>query len=401
MYKSIILLCSIAVTGLAEPERLTLDQALERARQHSPALKAARLQTLAAEKAVDAAGRWKNPKLKVEAEGVGWDNRGFSEGEYTVGLQQTVERGKKRDTERAVALASIGVSFQAEAEQEQALLAEVRRAFIALFSQQEIGAVRAEQEQLGLAFVEVAKRKHAAGGGSELDVVQAELALEEILLSQTCCFGDLQAARVKLASLIGLPEAELGELTGAYYELEVMDNPLISDTHPALRRTRAEIESMRAQAAQARAGDATDFTLEAGYKYEAAGEVNTLVFGAAMPLNFTRKGRALEAAVLMKADAMQFGQDELRRLLGQELSVWASRYSGAKMEADMTRDRLMPKAEQAYQLSKTGYEAGRFSWFELITAQQHLAEIKVRYIEALRDAHLARAEMTRFLKEGI
>lgn len=401
MYKSILLLCSIVAAGHAEPVSLTVDQALELALQHSPELKAARMHTLAAEKAVYAAGRWKNPKLKFEAEGVGWDNDGFNDAEYMVGLQQTFERGKKRDTERAVAQKSIAIAFQAEAEKEQALLANVRRAFIEVFSQQEIGLVRAEQEQLGLALIEVARRKHQAGGGSELEVVQAELALEEILLSQTCCFGDLKAAREELASLIGMPEPKLGELKGDFYGLESIENPLIADSHPALRRSAAEIETIRAKAAQARAGDATDITLEAGYKYDAAEEVNTFVFGAAVPLNFSRQGRATEAAVLLQADAMLAGQDELRRMLQQQLTVLASQYSGAKMEAEMTRDRLMPKAEQAYALSKTGYEAGRFSWFELINAQHHLAEIKVRYIEALKDAHVARAEITRFMKEGI
>ena len=76
-------------------------------------------------------------------------------------------------------------------------------------------------------------------------------------------------------------------------------------------------------------------------------------------------------------------------------------YGGAKLEAEMTRDRLTPKAEKAYELSRAGYDAGRFSWFELINAQQHLTEIRIRYIEALKDAHLARAEVSKFLEQGI
>ncbi|MDH3982512.1 MAG: TolC family protein, partial [Kiritimatiellaceae bacterium] len=76
-------------------------------------------------------------------------------------------------------------------------------------------------------------------------------------------------------------------------------------------------------------------------------------------------------------------------------------YSGAKLESEMMRDRLMPVAEKAYELSKAGYDAGRFSWVELITAQQHLADIRIRHIEALRDAHIARAEISKFMKEGI
>ena len=83
------------------------------------------------------------------------------------------------------------------------------------------------------------------------------------------------------------------------------------------------------------------------------------------------------------------------------MSVFASLYKGARLEAEMTRDKLIPSAEQAYQLSRSGYEAGRYSWIELIASQQHLAEIRIRRIDALKDAHLFRAELHRFMKEGI
>ena len=120
-----------------------------------------------------------------------------------------------------------------------------------------------------------------------------------------------------------------------------------------------------------------------------------------MPLNFVRSGRAEEAATLLQVDALGAQREEVRRSLQQELSVIAALYKGAKMEAELTRTKLIPKAEQAYELSKTGYEAGRYSWIELIASQQHLAEIRVREIDALKDAHLARAEIYRYMKEEI
>jgi cobalt-zinc-cadmium efflux system outer membrane protein len=402
MDKIIVLLCGamFAVAGFGASEPLTLERALELARQNSPGLRAARLETQAAEKAVAASGRWKNPKLEFDAEGIGGDLDGFGDTEYTIGIAQTFERGGKRKGERQVAEQSVGVALQAEAAQELALLAEVRLAFIELLSQQETGKVRAEQQQLGEAFVQVAKSRYEAGGCSELEVVQAELALEEIILSQTCCFGDLAAARIKLASLIGIPEPELAELAGAYYELDAIGASALPESHPSLRRWDAQISTVRAEAALAKAQDATDITLGAGYRYEAASDVNTFVFGVSMPLNFVRSGAAAQAAGLLQADALATGRAEARRRLQQDLSVLAARYDGAKQEAEITHDRLLPKAEVAYNLSKSGYEAGRFSWLELIAAQQHLADIRIRYIEALKDAHLARAEITKFMKEG-
>jgi cobalt-zinc-cadmium efflux system outer membrane protein len=404
MKTPILFMCGmlLAAAGFAESGNpLTLEQALELARRNSPELRAARLQTAAAEKAVTASGRWKNPNLRFEAEGVGGDLDGFSDGEYTLELMQTFERGGKRKYARSAAQESIGIILQAEAEKELDLLADVRLAFIEVMVQQEVGRVREEQEELGRAFVKVAKLRHEAGGASEMEVVQAELQLQEIILAQACCFGDLEAARIRLSSMIGLTEKEMGELEGDYYTLDPVEASAIAESHPSLKRLDAHIAATRVRARQAKAKDAADITLGAGYKHEAAEDINTFVLGARIPLNFVRAGRAEEAATLLRADALEAEREEVRRRLQQNLSVIAALYKGAKMEAELTRDQLIPKAEQAYELSQAGYAAGRYSWIELITSQQHLADIRIRHIEALKDAHLARAEITKFMQEGI
>jgi len=397
------LLIWTALLGLSFiSQAMTLDEAVELARKNSPRLKAAQYRTAAAKKAVSASGLWSNPTLKFNAEGVGGDLDGVSETEYEVMLKQTFQRGGKRSLDRQMSSRAADMAVHSRAESELQLLSEVQHAFTDVFSQQEIGTVRAEQEQLGRAFVQVAKFRYEAGGGSELDVVQAELSMEEILLSQTCCFGDLEAARIRLASLVGVLEPELKELTaGNYYELEdVQDQPL-ADSHPVLLRMNAQVEMLRAKAARARATDSADITLGAGVKYEAAEGMNTFTLSASMPLNFVRGGRAAEAAALLDVEAFAAEYDEVRRESQQRLSRLVALYRGAKMEAEMTAERLVPKAQEAYDVSKAGYEAGRFSWVELISAQQHLAEIRVRKVEALRDAHFAQAEIKQFMKEEL
>ena len=403
MKRFTILLCGIglAVAGFAESKTLTLQQTLELARQNSPELRAARLHSQAAEKGVGAAGLWKNPTLEFEAEGLGWDNDLFSEGEYTIGLKQEFQRGGKQKKERAVAAQSVGVASQAILEKELELSIDVQRAFIELMFQQESGKVREEQEELGRAFVKVAKKRHNVGGGSELAVVQAELALEEIILSQTCCFGDLLAAKEALAALIGIPMAELAEVTSPYYELESLAALSVAESSPSLRRLEAEAEKLRAEAQWAKAQDSANIFLGAGYRYEAAIEANSLVFSASMPLSFSKRGRVEHAAGMLSADAVQAERDEVRRKLQQELSTGLALYSGAMAEVDLTKKNLIPKATQAYELSRDGYNAGRFSWLELIAAQQNLADIRIRSIESLRDAHLARAQLSKFIKEGV
>ena len=102
MKEIIALLCGtmLAASGFAESGKLTLDEALALARQNSPELRAARINTQAAQKATAAAGLWTNPQLAFETEGMGGDLDGFNETEYTLGIQQTFQRGGKRKSER-------------------------------------------------------------------------------------------------------------------------------------------------------------------------------------------------------------------------------------------------------------------------------------------------------------
>ncbi len=401
MNKIIVLLCGLSVAGFAEPNILTLEQALAQARASSPELRAARLQLQSVEKGMDAAGRWMNPKLILDAEGLGWDNDLFSQGEYTAALSQEFQRGGKQKKDRAVTSEAIEASRQAVLEKELQLMADIHQAFVEVMVQQETSLVRTEQVQLAQAFVDVATRRYEAGSNSELDVVQAEVALGKALLLQSCCFGDLQAARETLASKIGRAALDLPPLAMPYYLLADLKGLVISEDYPGLQRLESEAERIRNLAALAKAQDTSNISLGAGYRYEAAGDINTLVFSASMPLSFYKRGRAQYAAGVLEADATLAYRDEFRRQLEQELYTLLALYDGSKMRVQISAETLIPAATKAYEVSRKGYEMGRFSWLELISAQQNLAEIRIGYIEYLRDAHIIHAQLSKFIKEGI
>ncbi len=292
------------------------------------------------------------------------------------------------------------VAEQALLEREIHLTEKVRQVFIDVLVQQEIATVRSEQVQLAREFTKVAKRRFKAGSNSELDVVQAELAHAETLLLQTCCFGDLAASREALAALLGMAATELPELTGPFYQLEKMEDLAVPADYPGLRRLEAKVDRVLAAAQLAKAMDTPDVALGAGYRYEARNNINSFVFSISMPLNLVKKGKAEHAARILQADAIQADYAELRRQLEQELASRLALYNGAKMKVDLSRDSLIPKAKQVYEVSLKGYQKGLFSWLELIAAQQNLAQIRVNYIEFLHDAHLTRNQLDKFVKEG-
>ena len=240
-----------------------------------------------------------------------------------------------------------------------------------------------------------------AGSGSELEVVQAKLELEKIRQAQTCCLGDIKAEKEKLASLLNMPFVDLPEATGPYYELDSVDALTLGDNFPALLKLAAEEEMLRAQALRDRADDVPDVTLGAGVRHESESNIDSFVVSASIPLTFNRRGRTLSAAGLLQAEAVLAKREETRRALERELKSLKALYEGTQAQVDISNNQLIPTAEKAYELSRKGYETGRFSWLELIAAQQNLAEIRINRIEYLREAHLIRAELSKFEKEGI
>jgi cobalt-zinc-cadmium efflux system outer membrane protein len=393
----ILLLGGMALAAnmaVAAADPLTLEQALELADRNSSGLRAARLQSRAAKAAIPGAGLLANPQVEIEAENIDAEDGSFDDAEYTIGISRWISRGKKRKAQRAASEHAATVALKAEAAERRALFTAVRLAFFDVQAQQEAATVQVDQQELGRAFIEVAKRRHSAGAGSRLEVVQAELALQEIILSQACCLGELLAAKEKLAALIGVPGDAVQEVSGPFYEPTSIEGLVLDEAHPRLLHVDAQIEEALARAEEARTQDAADWKLRGGLKHDSGADANSVIVAISAPLTVSRKGRIEGVAILVEVDALRARRDQVLRQLQAELASETALYGGVLKEVEVISENLLPKAKEAYELSLAGYEAGRFSWYELIAAQQHLADIRLRYLDALKEAHFVRSRIS-------
>ncbi len=377
-------------------QALTSEKALAIALKNSPRLQAARANHQAATRSAEIAGLWRNPELELKAEGLGGNNDGFNAGEYAMSLTQTIPLGGKSRNELAIAQQVVWVTSHVLSETEIELTVQLRTVFADVLAQQEIAKVHNEQEKLSREFVAVVKKRNKAGVASELEVIQANLALEEVLMEQKCCLGDLDVAKKRLASLMGVSLKEIGVPDGNFYELEKLVPPTVDKAHPALLRLQAQETMVRAEAALAKSQNAGDLSLGAGVKHEATDEAQSFMVSISIPLSIRKTGRVERAAALLRADAVNAQREQIRRDLQQQLDKMMLAYQKAKMEANQYKNHILPMAEQAYVLSRRGYDAGRYTWMELLTTQQNLADIRIRYVETLLNAQKALAELSKF-----
>jgi outer membrane protein, heavy metal efflux system len=375
---------------------LTLDRALDLARENSPALSAARMEAEAADREIRQAGVWANPELDFEVEGVGGDMSGTASAEYTLALSQEFslsgKPGKKREMARYTALAAEFAAIETELDLEIA----VRKAFIETLARREIIIARAEQERLAREFADAARRRHKSGGASELELLEADVTLEKIAMAKARSEKALSAAVKNLALLIGLPDP--GEIQGDLFkDLKKTVVPSTADSHPTLRRFQALEEQASAEAILEKADRIPDLTLAGGIRYIREEDIHTYVAGVSIPLPFFNTNQACCDAAILRAQAAEAATAEAKRELNREMANIITEFEIAAAEAKRCRDRLLPKTQRSYEICQEGYAVGRYSWMELIMAQQTLAETRIRYIEAQRDAWLALAELNKFI----
>jgi outer membrane protein, heavy metal efflux system len=398
MQKRIILFVGLckAATVLSDSAVLTLEQALATALKNAPELRAGQRKVRAAEEAVNGSIYCQPLSFRFDAEGVG----GGAETEYTLMLEKKCRGGNKSENERVLANKLVQVVKHASSVEELELTARVKSVFYEVMAHQEISVVRSDHEVLAREFVADATKRFNAGESTELDVLQADLALGEVLIEKQCCLAELDTAKKKLAALMGIPPEEVKLLEGNLYDVSAPTSILVSDQHPLLLQFTAQVAQLEAAANLALSQDSPDTIFGAGVRYNSAFSEPSYVFSASRPFACSTRGSAESAAHRLEAEAMNANRDKVRRDLQIELAQCITAYQRSMNESSKYKTDLLPRAEKIYDITREGYVVGRYSWVEVIIAQRHIAEMRIRYIESLSGAHQAIAQMDKYTLNG-
>jgi cobalt-zinc-cadmium efflux system outer membrane protein len=126
-----------------------------------------------------------------------------------------------------------------------------------------------------------------------------------------------------------------------------------------------------------------NLTLNAGVVHHALLGGNTAVAGLMVPLPlFDRnQGNIKEAYQRMDKAADEQVATELR--LKTELAQSYETMSAVWNEINILRDEILPGAKSAFDVTRRGYELGRFGLLELLDAQRILFQNQLLYVRAL------------------
>lgn len=399
---AIVLLGALAPPGAPA---LTLEDALARATEGSPALAACRHERAAREAEASQAGRRANPELAVDLENFAGSGAvaGLDEAETTISLSQLVELGGKRA--RRVAAANL-------ARDVAVWDCEVRRLDVMTATATAFVEVVAAQHRTLLAdtLVVVAEevlasvqRRVEAGGVSPVEERRARVSLELARVERERTARALTVARATLAAAWGDASPSFDRVEGDLEGIAFLDVPELDgllarvDASPELARWATELGRREAERAAARADGTPDLAIGGGVRrFHGPGET-ALTVGVSLPLPFLDRNRDAAHAADRRVDAAREERRDASVRLRRDLGALHAALVDAHDEAAALRKLILPEADAALAESREAYRRGRLRLTDVLDAQRSAFELRGRYVDALAAANALSAEVERLL----
>ena len=376
-------------------QTLTLEEALARAESNAPALIQAGAAVDAAQGRRQQAGLGPNPEARLEVENFSGSGlySGLDLAETTLAIGQTIELGGKREARLRAGEAEV-LAAQLSARIARAdLTVEVKSRFAtALASESQVALARAA---LGRAN-DLAKSAQALVDAGREPPLRARTAAAEAQAELDRLIAADNAARSALAALLGdvtAPQRVVGSLADQQKPQGVPD-PLQSLD---VRLAEAQAVAARAIVDRERTAGTSDLTAELGLRrFEEDGE-SAVVFGLSLPIPIFNSNQGNVAAANADVRAADSRRVQSIAESVQRIRAAEDAYAAAESRVRTLEEIAGPTAQQALDLARTGFEAGRFSLLDVLDAEDAFASAQATLIEAQRDRAVAAAELERAL----
>lgn len=392
--RAALLAGALLVTGTASlAETVSLDQAVAKALEAAPLLRAEDAAIAAARAGKAQADVRPNPSVTVEAENfVGTGPYSvLRRAEVTATYNQPIERGGKRAARVALAEREIGVASASAEVTRLELAAAVQRTFLDILIAQQIEAIAKQQLSIEQGLQSEALRR-VRGYKDPLFVetrAAARVAQAQIALEQSR--AKLSNALDALASFWGGSGDDLavvGELVlGGNQKIE------LAEADQALEEARVARASAAIMVEQTR--KTQDYTVNGGTRFIKGTNDIALVAGITIPLGrFDRnqgnieRARAERLRLELTAEANRLAR--LRRLasLGAEADRALSRAEAIKFE-------VYPRVAKTLAQVRDGYNRGGFSFRDMQDAADAIIVAQDKWLAAMIEYRDLQTEIDR------
>lgn len=382
-----------AVTA-ATPGVLTSEEAVARAIDGDPGIRAAAESVRAAEATAAQAGLRPNPSIDLQLEDFGGSGpfSGVDAAQATYSLAQKVELGGDRRARSRLADQETEISRVRAELSELDLKEAVEIAFTEAQAARAFADLASARLKIAREFSAVVDRRVNAARDPLAARARVRAQLAEAEIEAGAAEGRARSAVDRLASFWG-GSADFRVETATLEH--TAPRPAVQAAPTDLALSAAEQGSAEARFAIERARRVPDPEFRAGFRQLRETDGSAFIVGVSVPLPiWNRNSGALAAA---RADQARAGHEaEARaRALDREIAHYAAEADRARLQAETYAAKVIPHSEEALRRSLDGYVQGGLSYLEVLDAQSALADARERRVTALLAFHRAEARLVR------
>ena len=339
-----------------------------------------------------------NPTLGLEVENFSGSGpyRGMNQAETTASIAQTLELGGKRSARASAAQAEVQAAQQ-RAQRAQAdfrfdlavAYAEAEASDRRLVLAQDALGSAVEDARIARAFVEQGREPDLRRIQAEAAVQAARATVDEAKAARATAFANLTALAGAPTPITSIPVSLLDETPS-----HSATNTPAASRAPGLLVAQAEREAAQRRLTLERRRAVPDVNVSVGFRRFEDGDTSALVAGVSVPLPLFDRNRGNISAVQAEVTAAEARLNAAR--LDAEATVRAGTARAAAAETRLTATREGERAAQeAYRLTRIGYEGGKLSLAELLVARRALTDARVQAIAAASERVSAQAALAR------
>ena len=346
---------------------LTLDAAVDMARRHAPAVRAAQARAAAEAGASDAAGRWRAPTLDLSIENLGpqdLDHDAF------VWFTQPLDIGARRSTRIDAAQAMRASSLLDVDARRRLVDLAVVDTYLAVVRARQATVLLAAHERAIEDVVSLMRRRVTEGVAPEGDLRKLEAEKARTMIARVRADLDVRQQALALGVLIGNADPTLGArvVLPPPPPVAAMDVTAAVEQRADVRAAAGRVEERRTAAAAERALGATSIAATGGYKRTSGYNTGTAGVSIDLPIGLRNTPARLRAEAEVTAATLDLEQARASARAEIEQALLAARVLGE--EATRVVSSLVEPAVIAQRAARAAYREGTGDALSLVDADR-------------------------------
>lgn len=402
--------------GLEDVKKVYLQEAIDAALKNNIDLQAAQLNINIAKNNIKSANRLQNPSFDVF---YNFGASGWTEPRQ-IGLTETIELAKRK-ARKNLAQSNLKLVEKNLGYSKFDLKMDVREAYINLVAAKSILATLEQQKLLQDELLDIAQKRVKSGKVPEIDVIQAEIALNQMITQVNTAKVNVKSALTEFNKIINDPEnitydsmdkifSEENNFTEMLTPAPDEDFPPFSELVSEALENRYDIQIAKQQIDVAEKNLTViarqripDISLSGGYGYQMAkhtddGRFNSGGYvGASLvniPLFYNYSPEIQNAAY--KLQQAELNYQSVKNKAIKDISAAYDKFLTAAENLKYYESKILVSSEELIEVSKAAYESGKSDITSLIVMKQSYKSIIVGYTYALADYYNS---WTNFLRE--